>query len=904
MDISANIINHTHWDREWFLTSIYTNQWIPKLVEALERRAANNPNYRFLLDGQTLVIEDLLTTAPDYRDKVDKLISARNLIIGPYYCQPDWRIAGGESLIRNLLYGREDMQQHSGRNHTGWLVDTFGHISQAPQLHRLFGLDAVFVWRGIPKMEPYFRWQSANGQQLLAINLFGGYRNLYGITRVPEVSIKRLEAEIAKLIPYYPTPDIPLFDGYDLEQNPEDPALFYREHAADMPKHVRIKESSPGDFAQEVNDKVRHLPIIVGELNSGKYGAVFPGTLSTRTYLKVMNRDSEHLLFGLCEPLAILARLHGRPYQAQQYETWARSLLQNTIHDCICGVSIDQVHEKMEDSYRKLYRDIKQDVQASLAYTLRNFAPGMYAVSTNPFAYEGWQVVEDNAYHLCTKGIGVWRVTESSPVERPQQPVTEFKWQNNYYAASVNTDGTVQMGAARLGYLVVTEEVGDTYSDETGDHRAVCQAIGPLIIEQRSPYHCVVRYGCTLLWENARVSATVRLTFDQSPLLRWEVDLDSRGTGFRVDMVFETAQPGEVYAGMPFDLVKRPVVDKDLLPRQLDKELASVLLGQREVGKVSTFPFHDFVAISDGSTSAVVMGKGIRAYQAVDSGVISLTLRRSVEWLTAPDLKYRSGDAGPFMYVPDARCERTVRHEIAVVIGKTTLDDLAIHRLNAGFQDPPLIMSAQGAGEQTEWQFLQEDLPLSSLGIYGDKLLARFYNPTTSNCPLTREYLETTVWGTPKTTIETAPAKCILTLEIAEAFPALGVPPDERVVTSMTFPEWRVGDNNGLPDPNVIEQLETKIVGLELQVAQVEEEWRNESGRERYLVRHRYYMLKRELYELRLSALLNRRKLDVRGRLDHDYLYALDPEIAELGAQLNELRIKRRIYDYVIGVRP
>ena len=904
MTTVAHIINHTHWDREWFLTSIYTNPWIPRLIDTLERLATDNPDYQFLLDGQTLVIEDLLNLAPAYHQKVDRLISAGHLIIGPYYCQPDWRITGGESLIRNLLYGRKDMQQHGGRNHTGWLVDTFGHISQAPQLHDLFGLDAVFVWRGIPQMEPYFRWQGANGRQLLAINLFGGYRNLYGITHVPEVAIKRLEAEVAKLQPYYPTSDIPLFDGYDLEQNPEDPVLFYREHAADMPDHIQIKESSPGDFVQVVNDKVPNPPTIPGELNSGKFGAVFPGTLSTRTYLKVMNRDSEYLLFGLCEPLAVLARLKGRAYQSQQYEAWARSLLQNTIHDCICGVSIDQVHEKMEYSYRELYQAVKKDVGDSLTYILRDFAPGMYAVSTNPFAYEGWQVWGDEIYHLHTQGVGVWRITDTSPVERPHQAVTEFEWQNDHYSAVINDDGAVQVGAATLGYLIVTEEKGDTYSDEVGQHSVTAHVDYPPIITEKSDHHCVVKYQCTFPWKTAQITATVRLTFDETPLLRWQVDLDTKGTNFRVDMAFKTGLSGDVYAGMPFDVVKRPTVDKDLLPRQLDQTLTAVLLGQRELEEVRTFPFHDFVAISDGSSSAAIMAKGIRAYQADDEGTISLTLRRSIDWLTAPNLQYRTGDAGPFMYVPDARCERTVRHEIAAMIGKTTVDDLTLHRWNAGFQNPPLMVAARGAGTQTEWQFLQENLPLSSLSIYEDKLLARFYNPTTRNHPLNREYQETTVWGSPKAAIKTAPAKGILTIEIPQAFPELSKAPDEGLVTAMSFPEWRVGDNQGLPDPEIIAQIETKITRLEREVSQVETQLRNVRGEKRFRVQYQYYILKRELYELRLSALLNQRKLAVQGRLDYEYIYTLDPEIAELGIQLNDLRIKRRIYDYVVGVRP
>ena len=85
MNITVHIINHTHWDREWFLTSIYTSQWIPGLIDKLEQLAADNPDYKFWLDGQTLVIEDLLKTAPAYRDKINRLVKDGNLLIGPYY---------------------------------------------------------------------------------------------------------------------------------------------------------------------------------------------------------------------------------------------------------------------------------------------------------------------------------------------------------------------------------------------------------------------------------------------------------------------------------------------------------------------------------------------------------------------------------------------------------------------------------------------------------------------------------------------------------------------------------------------------------------------------------------------------------------------------------------------------
>ena len=171
----------------------------------------------------------------------------------------------------------------------------------------------------------------------------------------------------------------------------------------------------------------------------------------------------------------------------------------------------------------------------------------------------------------------------------------------------------VHIGETNLGYLVLSEECGDTYSDEAGSRQERVWKNGPLVIEGRSEHFCQVRFDCSLQWEEVQVSARIRLIFDQTAMLRWQVELDSHGTDFRVEMLFETSQKGEVYAGMPFDVVKRPLIDTNLLPRQLDTELSDVLRGQRELHAVKTFPFHAFVGFSDGSSRSLAAIFYIRA---------------------------------------------------------------------------------------------------------------------------------------------------------------------------------------------------------------------------------------------------------------------------------------------------
>jgi hypothetical protein len=315
---------------------------------------------------------------------------------------------------------------------------------------------------------------------------------------------------------------------------------------------------------------------------------------------------------------------------------------------------------------------------------------------------------------------------------------------------------------------------------------------------------------------------------------------------------------------------------------------------------VKMFPCQHFVATSNGEATAVVLAKGLHAYQADDAGKITVTLRRAVEQLTAPNLKYRRGDAGPFFYVPDARCERNVKHELAVMIGSVGVDDVAFHQINAGFQNPPLIVQVQGDGQHTAWQFLQENLPLSSLHLFRDQVLARFFNPTTKPCPLSKPYQQTDVHGNAGEVIQDVPGKSIVTASLETELPQVKSRQETQGVSLLVGPNWRVGKNQGLPDPEIIAQLKKQMAELEDQLEETERNLKRASGVEQHILQHRYYIIKRELYEARLSIYLNEEKLARQSQLNYAALYEKDDEIARLGLELNQMRTKRRIYDYVV----
>jgi alpha-mannosidase len=418
----------------------------------------------------------------------------------------------------------------------------------------------------------------------------------------------------------------------------------------------------------------------------------------------------------------------------------------------------------------------------------------------------------------------------------------------------------------------------------------------------------VVSFAGEWQGEGRRATATVRLTFDPSPLIKWQIDLETQGTDLRVELILETAVQGQIWAGMPFDVVRRAAADSDLLPRELSGELAAVLLGQRELNVVTTFPFHDFVALEGEGNTAVILAKGLHAYRADGQGKVVLPLQRAVEWVTKAELHHRVGDAGPFFYVPDARGERLVRHEVAVAIGPLAVDSLALHHLNTAYQNPALIVRAgRAAGTQTTWHWFEEAVALSSLAIHDNAILARFYNPTTKSLALSHPYQQTDTPGNPLGERAVLRPKQIMTVRLPDSIPpAQATAPSSAagLVTLLTFPPWRVGESTTLPDPAILAQLAEKIATLEDQLAEIEAQLSDAAGAsagiEQLRLQHRFYILKRECVEFQLSLLLNQRRLAEPARLRYDYLYQPDEEVARVGVSLNRLRIKRRIFDYVV----
>ena len=165
---AVGIVPHTHWDREWYAPFQQYRVQLVHLVDDLLGLLEADPSFtRFLLDGQTAVVDDYLAVRPDAAPRLAALAAAGRLQVGPWMILMDEFMVSGETIVRNLQHGlvRAAALGGDAAMRVGYLPDMFGHVAQMPQILRLAGLEHAVVWRGVPSdvTRTAFWWRAPDG---------------------------------------------------------------------------------------------------------------------------------------------------------------------------------------------------------------------------------------------------------------------------------------------------------------------------------------------------------------------------------------------------------------------------------------------------------------------------------------------------------------------------------------------------------------------------------------------------------------------------------------------------------------------------------------------------------------------------------------------------------------------
>ncbi len=381
---TLHVVSHTHWDREWYRAFQQFRLRLVHLVDALLDLLEQDRNFKFfMLDGQTIILDDYLLMRPDNEKILRDHIRKGRILIGPWHILPDMFLVSPEAHIRNLLEGERTARKFGPKMMIGYMPDSFGHFGQMPQLIRGFGMDTISLWRGPDDQPAEFWWDAPDGSRVLMAYQRDSYSNGAGLpANIPSEFAAQLIRAADSLAHYSEVSDQLIMFGTDHMEpsHHTSKAIAYSNAALRGTKviHSTLPAYVKAVKAQIAKEQI-HLPVYTGEFRSSKHSHLLPGVLSTRMWIKQRNQACETLLEKWAEPFSTFASLQVETFKHSNLQTFQlikepAQILRNTWrllmechpHDSICGCSIDQVHEEMKSRFDQVVQIGEEITQQSL----------------------------------------------------------------------------------------------------------------------------------------------------------------------------------------------------------------------------------------------------------------------------------------------------------------------------------------------------------------------------------------------------------------------------------------------------------------------------------------------------------------------------------------------------------
>lgn len=359
-------IGHTHIDCAWLWTLRQTREKVQRSFATVLELMKRYPEYRFM-SSQPLLYQNLKEEAPDLYEAVRKRVrEGRWEPEGAMWVEADCNLTSGESLVRQVLYGKRFFLEEFGVNsHVLWLPDVFGYSAALPQILRKSGVDwfvtskiswndtnrmpyDTFLWKGIDgtAIHTYFLTaQNDDGQPSKARTTYVGQTNaqmLSGTYR--RYQQKSLSREVLLTFGFGDGGGGPTVEHLEL----------IRRAAHGVPGSPNAEIGFVGAYLDRLKQKIdgnSQLPVWQGEL----YLEFHRGTYTAQANNKKNNRRGE-LLYQNAELLATLNyALLGTEFPQDDLQRGWKILLTNQFHDIIPGSSIREVYEQSDIDYAETF---------------------------------------------------------------------------------------------------------------------------------------------------------------------------------------------------------------------------------------------------------------------------------------------------------------------------------------------------------------------------------------------------------------------------------------------------------------------------------------------------------------------------------------------------------------------
>jgi len=387
---SVHLICNAHIDPVWLW------EWEEGAAEAIStfRTAAQicEQNDGFVFNhNEAVLYEWVRKYEPALFKRIQKLVKQRKWhIMGGWYLQPDCNMPCGESLVRQILYGKAYFKQNFGvEPATAINFDAFGHSRGLVQILTKSGYDSYLFGR--PTLEHLklpaeeMMWVGYDGSEILVHRFKFPYVSRLGKARekIEEYLASRPDKEVSTV----------LWGVGNHGGGPSSKDVRDINRLIVQSKEYDIRHSTPEAYFNNLRRAKRTLPKFRRSLNPWAVGCY-----ASMARVKHKHRQLENGLY-MAEKMVTTASVQGLlRHPCKEIQEVTRDLMASEFHDALPGSSIEPVEEtslRMLDHGLETAARLKAEAFFALGSGQRPAAQGQIPILVyNPHPFKIKTLVE------------------------------------------------------------------------------------------------------------------------------------------------------------------------------------------------------------------------------------------------------------------------------------------------------------------------------------------------------------------------------------------------------------------------------------------------------------------------------------------------------------------------------
>ena len=471
----VHCIGHTHIDVEWKWARAQTREKIQRSFATAKSLMERYPEYKFML-SQPELYRYLKEEAPEKYEELKQLVKeGRWEPEGAMYVEPDCNLTSGESLVRQIMFGKRFFREEFGiDSRTLFLPDVFGYSAALPQILKKSGVDRFVTskisWNDTNMMPmDMFYWEGIDGTEI-----FTSFITAQDFCGIPGKGGKNRTTYVGTVTPSFVKGT---WDRFHQKEYTDRVFLTYgfgdggggptkemlevqRRTAYGIPSVPVTKMDTLNAYLDAVKQefdatcrRTGRTPRWVGEL----YLEFHRGTYTSIAKVKKSNRYSEFLL-GNAETLSVTDLYFGGSYDSEGLNKQWTKVLHNQFHDILPGSSIKAVYDGTDKDYAEIEKYGCKVICEKLTTLKERINTEGGVLLYNPTGFERNAVTAIDGYVETNDTVPAfgWAVVKDT-VADCKVKIDGLTAENDYYVLTLNSAGQIaHLFDKRVGREVLT----------------------------------------------------------------------------------------------------------------------------------------------------------------------------------------------------------------------------------------------------------------------------------------------------------------------------------------------------------------------------------------------------------------------------------------------------------------